>query len=92
MKNLKMAWRNLWRNRKRTLITVAAVFSAVFLSTFMSSMQEGTYTKMIDNIVKFYSGYIQIHHPKYWETKSINDIYVPTKELIKDIQSTQYVE
>lgn len=91
MKNYKMAWRNLWRNKRRTLITVAAVVFAVFLSTFMSSMQEGTYSRMISNTVSFYSGYIQVHHPDYWESKSINDIYAPGKDFFQKINETPNV-
>ena len=91
MKTYKMAWRNLWRNRKRTLITVAAVLFAVFLSTFMSSMQEGTYSKMIENTVSFYSGYIQIHEPNYWESRSINDIYAPDEDFFNKINGTHNV-
>ncbi len=91
MNNLVIAWRNIWRNKKRTLITVAAVFIAVLLSTFMSSMQEGTYSKMIDNVVKFYSGYIQIHHPKFWDSKSINDIYQPNDTLYSILKSVPEV-
>jgi ABC-type lipoprotein release transport system permease subunit len=52
--NLKLAWRNLWRNKRRTLITVASIFFGVLLSTFMTSMHEGTYSRMIDNVVGFY--------------------------------------
>ena len=70
--NIKLAWRNIWRNRRRTIITVASIFFGVLLSTFMTSMQEGTYSKMIDNVVGFYSGYIQIHHPDYWDNKTID--------------------
>lgn len=82
MSELQMSWRNLWRNRKRTLITAAAVTMAVLLSTMISSMQEGTYAKMIDNVVKFYSGYIQILHPDYWDTRSLNDSYTPEDSLL----------
>ncbi|MGV8093365.1 MAG: ABC transporter permease [Mangrovibacterium sp.] len=78
---LKMAWRNLWRNKRRTLITVASIFFGVLLSTFMTSMQEGTYSKMIDNVVGFYSGYIQIHHPEYWENKTIDYTFTPDDTL-----------
>ncbi len=91
MKTYKMAWRNLWRNKRRTLITVAAVLFAVFLSTFVSSMQEGTYSKMIENTVSFYSGYIQVHHPDYWESRSINDIYEPEQDFFKKIDETDNV-
>lgn len=77
----KMAWRNLWRNKRRTLITVASIFFGVLLSTFMTSMQEGTYSKMIDNVVGFYSGYIQVHHPEYWENKTIDYTFSPGDTL-----------
>jgi ABC-type lipoprotein release transport system permease subunit len=76
-----MAWRNLWRNKRRTLITAASIFFGVLLSTFMTSMQEGTYSKMIDNVVGFYSGYIQIHHPEYWENKTIDYTFTPDDTL-----------
>ena len=88
---IKIAWRNIWRNKRRTIITVAAVFVAVLLSTFMTSMQEGTYSKMIDNVVKFYSGYIQIQNPEYWESKSINDIFEPDDQLRNSIASVPEV-
>lgn len=89
MRYLIIAWRNLWRNKKRTVITVGAVVLAVFLSTAMSSMQEGTYSRMIDNVVKIYSGYLQVHHPRYWESKSINDIYVPEPELLDSLMQIE---
>lgn len=79
--NIKLAWRNIWRNRRRTIITVASIFFGVLLSTFMTSMQEGTYSKMIDNVVSFYTGYIQIHHPEYWDNKTIDYTFAPTDSL-----------
>ena len=79
--NIILAWRNLWRNKRRTLITVASVFFGVLLSTVMSSMQEGSYSSMIDNIVKFYSGYIQIQNEDYWENKTVNNLMEPNKQL-----------
>ncbi len=89
--NLKLAWRNLWRNRGRTLITVASVFFGVLLSTVMSSMQEGSYSSMIDNVVRFYSGYMQIHHKNYWEDKTINNTFVVNDSLLNVIQNDPYI-
>jgi ABC-type lipoprotein release transport system permease subunit len=60
---------------------VASVFFGVLLSTVMSSMQEGSYSSMIDNIVKFYSGYIQIQNEDYWENKTVNNLMEPNKQL-----------
>lgn len=91
MENLKIAWRNLWRNRKRTLITVASVFFGVIVSTFMSSMQEGSYSTMVDNVVKFYSGYIQVQNEDYWDHKTINNTIKLTDELLKKVSSSDRV-
>ena len=81
-----MAWRNLWRNKRRTIITIASVFFGVLLSTVMSSMQEGSYSSMIDNIVKFYSGYIQIHQENYWDNKTINNSFALTDSLLAKVK------
>lgn len=86
--NLKLAWRNIWRNRRRTVITVASIFFGVLLSTFMTSMQEGTYSKMIDNVVGFYSGYIQVQHPEYWENKTIDYTFAPNDSLDQALKNT----
>ncbi len=87
MKNYIMAWRNLWRNRRRTLITVASIFFGVLFATLMSSMQEGSYSNMINNVVKFYSGYIQIHDKNYWENKTLYNSFVATDTLYNKIKS-----
>jgi ABC-type lipoprotein release transport system permease subunit len=89
--NLRLAWRNLWRNKRRTLITVASIFFGVLLATIMSSMQEGSYSSMINNIVKFYSGYIQVQNEDYWENKTINNTLIPTDTLINRIKSVKEV-
>jgi len=91
MNYFEIAWRNIWRNKRRTLITVTAVFIAVFLSTLISSMQEGTYSKMIDNIVKFYSGYLQIQHPEFKTTKSINEVIELDSLNIEELKKTENV-
>ncbi len=91
MKSFIMAWRNLWRNRRRTFITVAAIIMAVWLSTLYTSMQEGTYNRMIDNVVKFYNGYAQIHDTAYWDSRSINDAFVCTDSLIEVIENVDNV-
>ncbi|MCF8379870.1 MAG: ABC transporter permease [Bacteroidales bacterium] len=89
MKNYIMAWRNLWRNKRRTLITVASIFFGVLMSTVMSSMQEGSYANMIDNVVKFYSGYIQIHEEEYWENKTLYYSFDANDSLYTTLESTE---
>ena len=79
-----MAWRNLWRKPWRTVITSGSIFFGVLLSTFMTSMQYGSYETMISNVVKFYSGYMQIFTMEYHENKTINNTFV-LNESIKEI-------
>ena len=89
--NLKLAWRNLWRNKRRTFITVASVFFGVILCAFTSAMQEGSYEKVIENVVRFYSGYIQVHQEDYWENKSINNTFEITPELLEKVKNVDEI-
>jgi len=89
---LIMAWRNIWRNKRRTLITVASIFFGVLLSAYMTSMQEGSYDKMVEIVVKFYSGYMQVHKSDYWENRSINNSFDFDQELISQLKKHQEVD
>jgi len=91
MNYLKIAWRNLWRNKRRTLITVASIFFGVLLATIMNSLQDGTYSNMIDMMVKLSSGYLQIQNPEYRENRSINNTFAPSDELLAQLENTPKV-
>ncbi len=91
MKNYIIAWRNLWRNKRRTLITTASVFFGVLLAAIMSSMQEGSYENMIDNVVKFYSGYIQVQEEEYWEHKTLYYSFEATDSIYEKINSIEEI-
>ena len=78
---LTLAWRNLWRNKRRTLITMASVFFAVLLAVSMRSLQEGVYQKMIENVVSFFSGYVQIHQDGYWDDQIIDNSFEKSVEV-----------
>jgi putative ABC transport system permease protein len=69
---LSLAWRNIWRNKKRTAITIASIVFALMIALFARSMQLGSFSKMIDNMVSFYTGYAQIHSAGFWERQTID--------------------
>lgn len=73
---LTLAWRNVWRNRRRTLITLASVVFAVFFACLMKSMHLGSWEKMIDNAVRFYTGYVQVHRQGYWDERTLDNSFV----------------
>src|SRR6056297_638351 len=92
MKDLKMAWRNLWRNKRRTIITVMSIFFGVVMSSMMGAMQEGIYGSMIDNVVKTYSGHVQIQHPEYNENKTINNVFDYSEGLIDSVRNIDHIK
>lgn len=77
----KLAWRNVWRNRRRTIITIASVFFAVVLTIIMHSATTGLYEKMVNDIVSFSSGYIQIHQKGYWNERVIDNGFTEDLQL-----------
>lgn len=79
----KLAWRNIWRNKRRTYITAVSILIAVLLSSFMVAIQKGAWDKMIDNVVNFYYGYVQIHENGYWEDQSINKAFTIKEDLLE---------
>jgi ABC-type lipoprotein release transport system permease subunit len=80
--NFKLAWRNIWRNKRRSLIAIASITFAVFFSCFMLSTQLGQYERMIDNAVRFHTGYIQVMDKYYWDEKTIDNSILINNELI----------
>ena len=82
----KLSWRNIWRNKRRSFITLSSIAFAVLLSCVMRSMQLGSYERMIDNALSFYSGHVQVHEKGYWEDKSL-DLAFSNYDSISDIFS-----
>ena len=82
---IKLAWRNLWRNKRRTMITTASIVFSVFFACLMRSVQEGSYDSMIDNMVKFYSGYLQVQDTAYWEEKTLENTIEYDSSLTRKI-------
>ncbi len=80
----KLAVRNLWRNKRRTFITAASILFAVFFAVAISSIQEGTWDHMIDGVVHYHFGYIQVHKKGYWEEQIIDNAFDPAT-IMQDI-------
>lgn len=87
MKNIIIAWRNLWRKPWRTIITSGSIFTGVLFTALMTSMQYGSYDAMVDNVVKFYSGYMQVFTEKYNENKTINNTFELNDSILNTVNS-----
>jgi len=82
---LKLAWRNIWRNKQRSFITMASVFFAVILSIVMNSIQIGVFDNLINNVVGYYSGHIQVHKSGYWNEQLLDNGFIYNKQLESEI-------
>jgi len=81
MTYLKLAWRNIWRNRRRTLITISAIIFAVLAAIVMQSMNRGSYEVMIDRMVSFNTGYLQVQDYRYDDETSLDNSFYYDEEL-----------
>ncbi len=77
-----LAWRNLWRSKRRTMITIASVFFAVALAINAQSFQKGSYELMIDNMVRYSTGYLQIQDVLYEEEPSMDNSLLMSDSLL----------
>ncbi|MCB9234000.1 MAG: ABC transporter permease [Bacteroidia bacterium] len=89
---LKLAWRNIWRKKWRSLITLGSIAFAVFFAVLMRSMQLGMYDKMIDNVVRFWSGYAQIHAKGYQDEQTLDNSMVWDETLMQKASETKHVQ
>lgn len=84
---VKLAWKNLWRNRHRTFITMAAIFFAVILSVLATSLKEGIFNNLVKNVVRFYTGYIQIHQKGYWGEQILENTFATDVGLEQQLKA-----
>lgn len=89
---MRLAWRNLWRQKRRTLLTASALGLALFLSLMTRSFQEGSYSANIENAAKFYTGLIQLQHPEFHTSNSIDDVLPEDENYIQRVKETENVE
>ncbi len=82
-----LAWRNLWRNRRRSLITISSVLFAVLLAIVFFSMEQGSYERMIDSMVKYSTGYMQVQDVLYEEEPSIDNSLLYDEALTEVLES-----
>jgi putative ABC transport system permease protein len=78
---ISLAWRNLWRNRRRTLLTSGSVLFALVLALFMESMNTGQHEQIINNTLRFGTGYLQIQDTAFKESPSIDYAFYYSEDL-----------
>lgn len=89
---LKLIWRNLWRNSRRTLITMASIAFAVLFAILMKSLQDGVFNNLIKNVVRYYSGYVQIHQKGYWDEQVLDNCFEMENVLTNKLQQNSQIK
>jgi len=87
-----VAWRNIWRNKRRTIITTASFTFAIFFAVLMRSMEEGTYDRMLNNVIKMYIGHLQIHARGYWDDRSPETFFEYNDTVAKAVASIPHLQ
>ncbi len=88
---LTLAWRNIWRNKRRSIISISSVVFAVLVAMAMRSMQLGFYARSIDNIVSYYTGYLQVHEPGYQEKGNLDYSFNRADSVAKIVEAVPHV-
>jgi ABC-type lipoprotein release transport system permease subunit len=89
---LKLVWRNLWRNKHRTFITMMSISFALTFAILMESFKKGVFDNLIEDVVSFYHGYIQIHKKGYWDEQILDNCFVATESLTKILKKNPHVK
>lgn len=84
---LKLTWRNLWRNRRRSLITMASVTFTVILAIVMQSIQLGTFARLVQNVVRMHTGYVQMHATGYWTERILDKSFTTDSTWLRRLRS-----
>jgi putative ABC transport system permease protein len=69
------------------MLTLAAIAFATFATIAMRGIQLGTYAVNISNVVRMFSGYMQIQHEGYQKNPSLRLNYVLDGKLLNQINS-----
>ncbi len=85
---IKLAWRNVWRNRRRTLITVSAIVFAVVAAVFMQSINRGSHEMMLDNMLRFSTGYLQLQDYRHQDEPSLDNTFAYDRSMHQRVLET----
>lgn len=89
---LKLVWRNLWRNKHRTFITMMSITFALTFAVLMQSFKKGVFDNLINNVVGFYHGYLQIHKEGYWDEQVLDNCFVSNDSLAKSLKENSHIK
>lgn len=88
----KLAWRNIVKNPRRSIVTLLLGILCCALMIFYEAFGQGSRTKMIDDSVAMYSGYLQIHGQGYQEHPNYDNLIYNVQEVKQKIKNIPEIE
>ncbi len=83
----KLSLRNVLRAKRRSAITTLAMAFALGVMIIYLSLMDGFNRSIADNAVSMQMGSIQVHAPKYLETRSVYKIMSDPDDYVRAIDS-----
>lgn len=90
MRLAHIAFRNLWRNTTRTVLSISGITIASILGVFFLAMLDGLQESAQENVLKYYTGVIQVRHEDYGEYEYLSPmhLYIPNiAPLIQELKA-----
>lgn len=78
---LKLAFLNIGRNPRRSIITVLAVGVGLAALIFLWGFSDGTNEQMRENVIRLYTGHVQIHAAGFEKALS-PELIIPNREAV----------
>ncbi len=82
-----VAWRNLWRNRRRTWLMAGSIGFAAWMLIFSLSLQDGTFTLMLDNSTRITVGHVQVQHPDFQDNPRLEYVLSGAPSIRSDVEA-----
>ena len=89
---LSLSWRNVWRNKRRTFLTFLTITAGCSMILFMRSMQNGGYSRMIEDAIAPLAGHIQLHEKGFWKNSTLEYAFMDDPELLRKIRKEEHVK
>jgi ABC-type lipoprotein release transport system permease subunit len=65
---------------------------ALFFAIILRGFQLGSYSRMKQNAIESYSGYLQIQKKGYWDDKNINNVFAIDSSVVQKLESDKRVK
>ncbi len=78
---LKLAFLNIGRNPRRSVITVLAVGVGLAALIFLWGFSDGTNEQMRENVIRLYTGHVQVHAAGFEKALS-PELIIPNREAL----------